>query len=153
MAQSLSQIYIHIVFHTKNSHVYIPSYLRDRFYSYITGIIRKKGSIPLEVGDMFDHIHILCSLSKNTTVSELVQFIKQGSSRWIKYQHSDLHIFEWQAGYGVFSVSPSLLYKTKMYIINQEEHHKKVDTKEEYILFLKEYGISYSEEYLWEKEK
>jgi len=79
----------------------------------------------------------------------LVEEIKRHRSRWIKSQDSHYTKFSWQAGYGGFSVSPTLHKKVKDYIVNQEEHHKKISFQKEYLKFLKEYGIDYDENYLW----
>jgi hypothetical protein len=88
-------------------------------------------------------------MSKNISLAKLTEEIKRHSSRWIKTIHNYYKSFSWQGGYSGFSVSQSLHDKTKLYIKNQEEHHKKMTFKEELILFLKEYGIEYNEQYLW----
>jgi hypothetical protein len=88
-------------------------------------------------------------MSKNIALSKLVEEIKRHSSRWIKTLDKHYKTFAWQGGYGGFSVSPSVHDKTKQYIENQEEHHKKMKFQEEYLMFLKEYGIEYNEKYLW----
>ena len=88
-------------------------------------------------------------MSKNIALSKLVEEIKRHSSRWIKNKGLDYSNFAWQGGYAGFSVSPSIHTKTKEYIENQEQHHKKRSFKEEYLLFLKEYRIDYNEDYLW----
>ncbi len=88
-------------------------------------------------------------MSKNIALSKLIEEIKRHSSRWIKSRGTDYKLFAWQGGYSGFSVSQSLHDKTKMYIENQEVHHKKMTFKEELIAFLIEYGIEYDERYLW----
>ena len=88
-------------------------------------------------------------MSKNIALAKLVEEIKRHSSRWIKTLDEHYKSFAWQGGYAGFSVSPSLHDKTKRYIENQEEHHKKITFQEEYLMFLKEYGIEYDENYLW----
>jgi len=88
-------------------------------------------------------------MSKNIALSKLVEEIKRHSSRWIKTKGEQYRQFAWQGSYGAFSVSSSLHDKTKRYIENQENHHKKMTFKDEYLLFLKEYGINYKEQYLW----
>jgi REP element-mobilizing transposase RayT len=118
-------------------------------YAYIGSIIKDNESIPIKINGVEDHIHILCVMSKNITLAKLVEEIKRHSSRWIKTLDPYYAKFAWQGGYGGFSVSPSLHDKTKHYIENQEEHHKKISFKEEYLMFLKEYGIEYNEKYLW----
>jgi putative transposase len=88
-------------------------------------------------------------MSKNIALSKLIEDVKRSSSRWIKTKDSYYRNFAWQGGYSGFSISPSLCDKTKIYIENQEEHHKKMSFKEEYVLFLREYDIDFNEEYIW----
>jgi REP element-mobilizing transposase RayT len=112
-------------------------------------IIKDNDSIPILINGVEDHVHLLCILSKNLGLAKLVEEIKRHSSRWIKTKGAYYSNFAWQGGYGGFSVSPALHDKTKAYIANQKEHHKKMSFKDEYLLFLKEYGIEYDERYLW----
>ncbi len=150
MAQSLSKLYVHIIYHIKNnSQVIIRKQEKEKLYAYMGSIIKDNESIPIKINGVEDHVHILCVMSKNIALAKLVEEIKRHSSRWIKTIDPYYTQFAWQGGYGGFSVSPSLHDKTKRYIENQEEHHKKMSFKEEYLLFLKEYGIEYDEKYLW----
>ena len=149
MSQSLSKLFVHIIFHIKNSHTKIKKEDKDALYAYIGSIIKDNQSIPVIINGVEDHIHILCVMSKNIPLSKLVEEIKRHSSRWIKTKNDYYAHFAWQGGYGGFSVSPSLYNKTKSYIEKQELHHKKMNFEEEYLLFLKEYGIDYDERYLW----
>ena len=112
-------------------------------------IIKDNESIPILINGTNDHVHILCVMSKNIALAKLTEKIKRHSSRWIKTVNQYYKKFAWQGGYAGFSVSPSLHEKTKNYIYNQEQHHKKMTFKEELILFLKEYNIEYNEDYLW----
>ncbi len=86
---------------------------------------------------------------KNISLAKLVEEIKRHSSRWIKTKDIYYQQFAWQRGYGGFSISQSIHKITKLYIENQEEHHKKVTYKEELIKLFEEYNIEYNEEYLW----
>jgi len=149
MTQSLTQVYLHIIFHIKTPDSPLRIDDIDMLSAYISSIIKSNNSIPLAINGTHDHMHILCTLSKNVHISKLVQEIKQHSSRWLKTKNSFYRGFEWQTGYGAFSVSPSLLPKTKRYIANQQEHHRKRSFREEYILFLKEYEIEYNEKYFF----
>jgi Transposase IS200 like. len=88
-------------------------------------------------------------MSKNISLAQLVEDVKRNSSRWIKTKGDHYKNFAWQGGYAGFSVSQSKLETTHRYIENQKEHHKKLLARDEYILFLKEYGIEYNENYLW----
>jgi REP element-mobilizing transposase RayT len=149
MAQSLSKLYIHLIFHIKISSVLIKDVHKKELYAYMGAIIKDNDSIPILINGTNDHIHILCVLSKNISMAKLVEEIKRHSSRWIKTVDNYYSKFAWQGGYAGFSVSQSIHDKTKKYISQQEEHHKKVSFKEELLAFLNEYGVDYNEEYLW----
>jgi REP element-mobilizing transposase RayT len=122
---------------------------KNDLYAYIGAIIKDNESIPILINGTDNHIHILCVMSKNIALARLTEEIKRHSSRWIKTKGPYYNQFAWQGGYAGFSVSQSLHDKTKLYIQNQEEHHKKMTFKEELMAFLKEYGIEYDERYLW----
>jgi REP element-mobilizing transposase RayT len=149
MAQSLSKLFVHIVFHIKTSSVKIQKDDMPNLYAYMGAIIKDKDSIPVLINGTRDHVHILCIMSKNIALAKLVEEIKTNSSRWIKKTNPYYKNFAWQNGYGGFSVSPSLQDKTIKYIENQEEHHKKLTFQEEYLLLLEKYGIKYDKQYLW----
>lgn len=149
MAQSLSKVFMHIIFHIKSNGVKILERDSNRLFAYMGSIIKDNESIPIIINGVEDHVHVLCVMSKNIALAKLVEEIKRHSSRWIK--NIDIHYkqFAWQSGYGGFSVSASLHDRTKSYIQNQKEHHKKLSFKEEYLIFLKEYKVDYNEAFLW----
>lgn len=149
MAQSLSKLYVHLIFHTRNQSVSINERHKKDLYAYMGYIIKDNGSMPIVINGTEDHVHILCVMSKNISLARLVEEIKRHSSRWIKKLDPVYKHFGWQGGYAGFSVSQSIHDKTKKYIINQEEHHQKITFKEELLAFLGEYGITYNEQYLW----
>ncbi|MCU4177353.1 transposase [Carboxylicivirga sp. N1Y90] len=149
MAQSLSKLFVHIVFHIKKDSVGILEKDKNALYAYMGSIIKDKDSIPILINGVHDHVHILCVMSKNIALAKLVEEIKRHSSRWMKTIDDHYEHFAWQGGYGGFSVSSSLHSKTKQYIQNQEEHHKRMSFREEYLLFLNEYDVEYNEDYLW----
>ena len=123
----------------------------ERIHAYLGGIINNLGGIPIIVGGIDDHIHILTSLPKTMALTDFVRVIKADSSKWMKQIDSHYSNFSWQEGYGAFSVSPSLIEKTTNYIRNQAEHHKKRTFREEYKLFLEAYGIQYDERFAFEE--
>ena len=120
MPQSLSKLYVHIVFHIKHTSVKIRKEESIELYAYIGSVIKSNESIPIIINGVSDHIHILCIMSKNIALAKLVEEIKRHSSRWIKTKANYYKTFAWQGGYGGFSVSPSIHNKTKVYIANQE---------------------------------
>ncbi len=150
MPQSFASLYCHIIFSTKNREPLIVGELATRIYEYIGGICRESGNVLLAAGGMPDHVHLLISLGKQTTVSDFVRTIKANSSGWIHRTFANQGGFAWQSGYGAFSVSLSNIEAVKLYIANQAEHHRTKSFQEEFIEFLKRHGLAYDERYLWE---
>ena len=101
MPQSLAMMFTHIVFSTKNRTPLLgDKAIRDEMHAYLGGVCRNHGSPSLIVGEVDDHVHILCNLSRNIAVAALVQTLKKESSKWIKTKGEALRSFRWQAGYG-----------------------------------------------------
>ena len=149
MSQSLSKLYIHLIFHTKNNESFIDTDIESELYAYLGGLLKDIKCVPIKINGIENHIHILCIMSKNISLAGLTEDIKRNSSRWIKTKGDKYKNFAWQGGYGGFSVSQSKADVVKHYIENQKEHHKTLSFKEEYIRFLKEYDIDFNEDYLW----
>ena len=147
MANTYTQLFTHIVFHTKSTGIIMRDEDLSRVFQYIGGIIRDEGAIPFAIGGVADHIHILMSLPKTAALSDLMRVIKAKSSKWLRRLDSYYELFSWQDGYGAFSVSPSLMERTKNYILTQAEHHKTKTYREEYKGILEGYGIEYDEHY------
>ncbi len=148
MASTLVKIDVHIIFHVKVRGTPIIEQDLPRLFAYMGGILKNRGSIPIEIGGMPDHIHILASLPKTKTISELVRDLKSDSTLWIKTINPHYYGgFSWQDGYGAFSISPSVLPNVVRYIRNQVEHHKVKTFIDEYKMFLKAYGVEYDERY------
>ena len=150
MAQSLSKVYVHITFSTKNRQHLIDDNLRTSLYEYIGGICKGIGCNPIKVGGHTDHVHVLCLLSRKIAQMKLIEEIKKRSSKWVKTKGKEHSSFYWQDGYGIFSVNPTELDVVINYIMNQAEHHKKLTFQDEFRTFLKKYQIGYDERYVWD---
>jgi len=131
MAQSLSQLYTHIVFSTKNHYPFIKPVIEKELYAYIGGTIKKSGGIPFMINGMENHIHIFSTLPRTVALSKFIEDIKRNSSRWIKTKGVEYKHFGWQNGYAGFSVSSSKKDAVVKYIAHQKEHHKILTYKEE----------------------
>ncbi len=148
MGQSLSQLYVHLTFGTKERHPFISEHIEHQLHSYIAGILKNNESPALKINSVPDHVHILFRLSKNYALAKVVEEVKKQSSKWLK-EHG-VTGFTWQIGYGAFSVSSSRVTVVKKYIIDQKQHHKTKTYKEEVEEFIKEYDIiEYDEKYFW----
>ncbi|MDR2682834.1 MAG: IS200/IS605 family transposase [Dysgonamonadaceae bacterium] len=150
MPQSLSKVYVHITFSTKNRYPFIDNAIKQELWAYLGGICKGLESNPVRIGGHHDHVHICCLLSKKITQTKLLEEVKKESSKWIKTKGKQYEKFYWQNGYGIFSVNPSEIEAVVKYINNQEEHHKKRTFQEELLAFLKKYKVEYDERYVWE---
>ncbi|MCM3870715.1 MAG: IS200/IS605 family transposase [Pyrinomonadaceae bacterium] len=151
MAQSLSRLWTHLIFSTKNRFPFLSDKtIRTDTHAYLATTLREQDCETLIVNGVEDHIHALFALSRTHSIAEVVKEIKRTSSGWVKELSPRLAKFYWQGGYGAFSVSQSNLKEVIRYIENQEEHHKRVTFQDEYRAFLKAYGITYDERYVWD---
>ena len=149
MASSLVKIDIHLIFHIKSTSVTMRHEDLPDIFSYMAGIIKGIGGASFTVGGTEDHIHILSSLPKNMSIADFVRTIKSESSKWMKTIDASYANFAWQDGYGAFSVSPSILDKTKAYIQEQKKHHERRTFRDEYRAFLVASGVSFDERYMF----
>jgi putative transposase len=150
MANTYTQLYIHLVFAVKSRQCLIPRDHKDELQKYITGIVKNKKHKLIAIENEPDHIHILVGLKPDQSISDLVKEIKTGSSLWLNEQPWMPQHFNWQDGFGAFSYSRSQLDHVIAYIRNQEAHHKKQTLREEYIAMLKAFGVEYDERYLFD---
>ncbi|HKU73597.1 MAG TPA: transposase [Pyrinomonadaceae bacterium] len=151
MAQSLSRLWTHLIFSTKDRFPFLrDKVLRGEMHAYLAEVLRTHDCETLIVGGVEDHAHSLFALSRTHSIASVVKEVKRTSSGWIKTTSRTLSKFHWQAGYGAFSVSQSNLTAVIRYIENQEEHHRRVTFQDEYRAFLKAYGVEFDERYVWD---
>jgi len=150
MPQSFASLICQIVFSTKDREPLILPEAAPRIHAYLGGICREMGNTLLAAGGMPDHVHLLVSLGRQTSVADLVRTLKANSSGWIRREMPLLRGFAWQTGYGAFSVSFSNIEAVRNYINCQTEHHRTKSFQEEFIEYLKRHQIPYDERYLWE---
>lgn len=123
---SYSNVILHIVWSTYNRNPVLNKNIRSDLYSQIAAICTKNNTKILAIGGVEDHIHAMVTISKNVAISDLMREIKTSSAHWLKvFNYSEFNRFEWQNGYGAFTVSLPNVEVVKNYIDNQEEHHKK----------------------------
>jgi len=136
---------MHCVFATKERRPFIKPDLQQRLWPYLGGIARENKMKALAVGGMEDHVHVLLSLPSTLSVAKSIQLLKGNSSKWIHDTFPRRWDFEWQEGYGAFSIGISGVKDTMKYIQNQAKHHRKTTFKEEIETFLKKHGMEYVE--------
>ena len=150
MANTYSQITLHIVFAVRGRENLLRQDHRDELFKYISGIIKNKGQKLFSINGMSDHVHILCSIEPKMAISDLVRDIKNNSSKFINEKKWMPGKFMWQEGFGVFSYSRSQRPNIIAYIENQERHHKNKNFREEYIDMLSKFDVDYDMQYIFD---
>lgn len=149
MPQSLSAVYIHLVFSTKERYPFFrDTTLRNELHSFLGGVSKTLHCPPIIVGGVEDHVHLLSRFGRTIAQAEWVKELKRVSNLWLKEQ--GVRGFAWQGGYADFSVSLSNVERVKEYIANQEEHHKKMGFQEELRKLLTVHGLEWDERYVWD---
>ncbi len=149
MANTYTQINIHLIFVVKDRDTLLKKSYRSEVFKYINGILKNCEQFPLAVNGYLDHVHIFFELNPKNSISEIAKLVKTNSSKWINESKFIGNKFSWQVGYAAFSYSRSQRDKVIKYIEGQEEHHRKVTFKDEYIDFLKAFEVKYNEKYLF----
>jgi len=143
---SYVQLLIHAVVRTYKSEPTLPTDERVKFlYREIWGIIKNKGGYLYRINSMSDHVHILFTLPPTLALSEVMKAIKASSSKIIKSAEGFEAFEAWGEGYAALSYSLKDKDKIVTYIINQQEHHKVITFREEYLSFIKEMGLVFDD--------
>jgi REP element-mobilizing transposase RayT len=148
--QSLAAVLVHLVFSTKHRQPLIAPAVEDELYPYMASVFRACDSPSLTGNGTADHVHWLFSLSRTHTIAAVVEEVKKRSSKWLKTKGTDFAHFQWQAGYGAFSVGASMVPAATVYIARQKEHHRTTTFQDELRSLLTRYGIAFDERYVWD---
>lgn len=143
MAHTFTNLLYHFVFSTKNRRPQIEDSLKEDLFAYLGGIVRGMDGDPLEIKGTADHVHMLIILPQTISVADALRTIKSNSSGWVHEKWPKRADFGWQTGYGAFTVSESRRESVKRYIVNQEEHHRKITFEDEFLKLLKRHRIKY----------
>ena len=117
-------------------------------HRYLAAVSARLECPVVRVGGTEDHVHVLARQAQTISLADWVKELKRVSSLWAKSQ--DLALFQWQAGYGGFSVSQSQSGDVERYIARQQEHHQRVDFQQELRRLLELHGLEWDERYVWD---
>jgi putative transposase len=145
-------ILLHFVFSTKNRVPLIDEHWQDELFAYVGATAREHKATVLCSGGTEDHVYLLAKVHPSYAIADTVQLIKANASRWINLEHRTNSRFEWQRGYGVFSVSQSQAEKVKHYIQNQRQHHRRLTFRDEYLAILRRHAIEFDERFVFDEE-
>ncbi len=152
MPQSLAQVVLHLVYSTKHRTNWLDdANLRAELFAYNATVLRNDVDSPaIHINGVEDHVHILCQLSRKHPIMDVVKVSKTETTKWLKTQRPDLRDFQWQNGYGAFSVSVSNIEQVKRYIARQEEHHRRMSYQDEFRELCRRHGVKIDERYVWD---
>jgi putative transposase len=145
-------ILLHVVFSTKYRKPSLLDDWRDDLFGYIGGIVKDHKSTLLKAGGIEDHVHLFLRIHPEFAISKTIQLLKANSSKWINDSRLTSSRFEWQRGYGVFSVSQSMSEAVANYISNQREHHRTRSFVDEYLSMLTKHQVEFDPQYVFEQE-
>jgi REP element-mobilizing transposase RayT len=149
MANTYTKLYTHNIFAVDFRRSLINPLWEEELFKYITGTVQNLNQKMIAINGVEDHIHFLIGFKPTCCLSDLMREIKKSSTDFINKNKFIRQKFNWQEGFGSFSVSHSHLDKVSKYILNQKEHHRKKSFKEEYIQFLNNYNIPIEERFLF----
>ncbi|HXC35357.1 MAG TPA: IS200/IS605 family transposase [Candidatus Acidoferrales bacterium] len=149
MANTCTQIYVHVVFAVEGRQNLINPEHNEELQKYITGIVSGQRQKMVAINNMPDHVHLLIGLQPDCALSDLVRSIKASSSKFINEKRWVKGRFSWQEGFGAFSYSRSQLGTVIRYIENQPKHHATKSFREEYVEFLEKSKVDYDKRYIF----
>ena len=150
MANTYTQLNIHAVFSVKGRENTLSSKIRPDLFSFMSGILNRLQCYPLAINGFKDHVHVFFELHPTIAVSDLLEKLKSGSSKWLNEKKLLPGTFNWQKGYSAFTYSRSQRKDVIAYIMNQEEHHKRATFREEYLKLLDKNEVDYDPKYIFE---
>ncbi|SRR6056297_212842 len=140
---TFANLLFHVIYSTKYRKPVIEPRWRDGLYGYIGGIVREQKGTLLKIGGVEDHVHLLVKLNPTIAISDVLRLIKTNSSKWVNELPDVRRKFQWQSGYGAFSVSESQASVVSNYIANQAEHHRTRSFEDEFLAILKRHNVEY----------
>jgi putative transposase len=131
LSRSFINIWVHLVWTVKKREPLLHKSFRTQLCKHIHQHARQQEIHLDTINGVEDHLHCLVSMKSTQSISQIVKTIKGESSKWLNDVKLVEGVFEWQEGYGAFSVSPTHLKKVRNYIKNQEQHHLNRNFEEE----------------------
>ena len=150
LAHTFTSLLYHLVFSTKNRAEQIDGGIAPDLRAYLGGIVRDIGGTPLRINGAADHVRLLVALPQTIAVADALRLIESNSSKWVHETWPQRQAFQWQSGYGAFTVSESRREAVTRYIATQEEHHRRATFREEFLALLKRHRIEYDPRYIWD---
>jgi putative transposase len=136
MGHNWTEIYVHLVWSTKTREPQILPAWEERLHAFMAGVAKDLGAEPYEINGMSDHVHLLLRCPTDRSIATLVRDLKARSSKWAHQSVKGGDVFDWQDGYGAFTISKSSVKSVRAYIRGQKEHHARMTFDEEWKMFI-----------------
>jgi REP element-mobilizing transposase RayT len=140
MPDTYTNLQYHVVFGTKRRASKISADWIARLHAYLGGTVRGLGGMPIAIGGVEDHVHLLVGLKPTLCLADFVREVKKAATSWVREDIGQTN-FSWQTGYGAFTVSHRDVPMLQAYIGNQRVHHQKLTWREEFIEICREAGV------------
>lgn len=124
MRSSYTQLYLHLIWATWDRLPLLSPAIETRVYAAITAKCRELKCVPLAVGGVEDHVHLLVKFPPTVEIARLVKEIKGSSSHLITHEITPGEFFKWQGAYGAFTCRRDDALTLVEYIERQKEHHQ-----------------------------
>jgi REP element-mobilizing transposase RayT len=149
MPQSLAKLLVHLVYSTKHREKLLPHEPYEELHRFCRGVLANHKCHLIEMNNVVDHVHLLFDLHPTEALSDIVKEVKMSSCKWLKEQSREFADFDWQDGFGAFSLGMSQKKTAVGYIQRQQEHHAAVSYQQEFRSLLGAYEVEYDERYVW----
>jgi putative transposase len=141
MIYSLPRIWIHAIWSTKDNLPLLHPSIEKSVHFYLSSKFEEAGCQVRIINGMPDHVHCLFQQNPLKSVSDVLKYVKSGTSHWINHQGMLKERFAWQKGYAVYSVGTAGLEWVQHYIAEQKTHHRKKTYREESTHFMRMHGL------------
>jgi len=141
MSHSLTKIWIHAIWSTKERMPLIIPAIEQRIHQFIAAELKEQGCFVKAINGMPDHIHCLFLLNPQKSIAEVIKYTKGSSSHFINQNEITAQRFSWQTGYAAYTVSESVMEQVYWYIIRQKEHHQQKTFQQEHEDFSRLHGF------------
>ncbi len=124
MREPFTQLYVHFVWSTWDRLPLITPAVARRLYGAMINKCRDLKCLPIRMGGVADHVHLLVRMHPAIAISTFVKEVKGSSSHLITHDVAPGEFFKWQGAYGAFTLCADDVPTVKAYIANQKNHHQ-----------------------------
>lgn len=125
MSSTFADLYVHLVWTTFRRSPWISEHLEKPLYAAMAEKCRELRCPPLAIGGVAGHVHLLVALSPSIAIAKLVKEVKGSSAHLVTHRLSPDTAFQWQGGYGAFTLRKDDAPAVRRYILHQKTHHDK----------------------------